>query len=332
MPRRSSGQTTRPEDVERVKELLDGFSAKLGDPDLREQVRSLIPVVHGVRDLGSGLISEDVASSAQDRILNYFRRYPLSLIEGDELLVVSGIGEWARRVRELRVELGWWIYSGVTFKQMGKDDAEATAEIQQALGVDPKTLKPDQYVLVREEQDRDAAHRWNVLNTIRKKKGGVKEKILEYLRVNVGHPVSGEELRYIANNKKEWSRRARELRTEDGWPVVTKMQGRPDLSVGSYLLEEDKQAPEHDRDIPDSVRIEVLERDHFACTHCGWTRDKLQQGDPRKFLELHHIIHHADKGENLPDNLRTICNVHHDDVHADRLVWKDGGWTRTNGC
>jgi hypothetical protein len=331
MAHNSSGDTTRPEDVERVKGLLDRFAEKLEEPDLREQVRSLIPVVRGVRKLGSGLISEDVASSAQERILTYFRRYPLTLIDGDELLVVSGIGEWARRVRELRVEFGWWICSGVTFKQMAADDPDAASEITDALGVQVNAIKPTQYVLASEEQDRDAAHRWNVLNTIRKKKNvGVKAKILEYLRANAGHAVSGEELRYIANNRKEWSRRARELRTEDGWPVVTKMQGRPDLPVGSYLLEEDKQAEEHDRDIPDSVRIEVLERDHFACTHCGWTRAQLQQGDPRKFLELHHLVHHVEKGENLPENLKTLCNVHHDEVHAGRLVWQSDRWTKPN--
>lgn len=326
MARRSGGKTTRREDVERIKDLLDGFSAKLAEPDLRDQVRSLIPVFHGVRDLGSGLISPDIANSARDRILTYFRRYPMTLIEGDELLVVSGIGEWARRVRELRVEFGWWICSGVTFKQMAADDPETAAEIARELGVQAAAIKPDQYVLASEEQDRDAAHRWNVLNTIRNRKGAVKDKILEYLRANVGHPVSGEELRYIAKNRKEWARRARELRTEDGWPVVTKMQGRPDLPVGSYLLEEDKQAPEHDRRIPDDVRIAVLERDGFACTQCGWTRDALRPDDPRKLLELHHVIRHVDKGENSPENLVTLCNVHHDQIHAGRLFWGDGRW------
>jgi hypothetical protein len=31
-----------------------------------------------------------------------------------------------------------------------------------------------------------------------------------------------EELKYLAKDKKEWARRVRELRTEQGWPIVTK--------------------------------------------------------------------------------------------------------------
>ena len=54
------------------------------------------------------------------------------------------------------------------------------------LGVDPRKIKPDQYVLMRAEQDRQAAHRWNVLNEVRKKKASVKDKIIDYFRKNVG--------------------------------------------------------------------------------------------------------------------------------------------------
>jgi len=245
----------------------------------------------------------------------------MTLIEGDELLVVSGIGEWARRVRELRVEFGWWVCSGVTFKQMAAEDPDSASAIADMLGVAPTLIRPDQYVLASEQQDRDAAYRWNLINTIRKKKGlAVKARLLEYMRANVGSAVSIEELRYLAGDKSEWARRMRELRTEDGWPIYTRMQGHADLPVGTYVLDEDKQAPEHDRHIPDDVRVAVLDRDGFACRVCGWRREQLRKEDPRKFLELHHLIAHAEKGENSVDNLITLCNVHHDQVHAGRLT------------
>lgn len=32
-------------------------------------------------------------------------------------------------------------------------------------------------------------------------------------------------------------------------------------------------------------------------------------------LELHHLKHHKDKGENTMENLITLCNVHHDEEH-----------------
>ncbi|NKI99864.1 HNH endonuclease signature motif containing protein [Novosphingobium sp. SG707] len=306
--------------VDRIKGLLDNFLGRLADDDLREQVRSLVPAFEELRGLGKGLIPSELASSARERILAYFQRYALQVIEGDELHVVAGISEWARRVRELRVEFGWTICSGVTFKDMADDEPELAGGLADILGADPRSLKPDQYVLVNLQQDREAAHRWNVLNTIRKKKGlGTKARLLEYMRANVGKPVSIEELRYLAGDKSEWARRMRELRTEEGWPIFTRMQGRSELPVGTYVLDEDKQAPEHDRRIPDDVRVEVLIRDNFACRVCGWTREQLRQDDPRKFIELHHLTAHAEKGANSVENLILLCNVHHDQTHAGRL-------------
>lgn len=183
------------------------------------------------------------------------------------------------------------------------------------MGINPEEIKVDQYILMNTEQDREAAYRWNVINEIRKQKTGVKAKILEYLRRNVGKEVTGEELDYLANKTKEWARRVRELRTEDGWPISTKSSGRDDLPVGVYVLEEDKQAYEHDRKIPDDVRVDVLIRDNHSCVKCGWNRSMLAPDDPRKMLELHHVKHHKDGGENTADNLITLCNVCHDAEH-----------------
>lgn len=297
--------------AEEIERLISDFKKELGSNNLRLKVRKLIPVFHRLRDLGSSLISQSDAHSARDRILAYFTKFPCTVIDGDELMVISGIGEWARRVRELRVQFGWWICSGVTVRELAED---AQAEVT-VFGIDAAELKPDQYILMSEEQDRDAAYRWNVLNKLRKKTGSVQSKIIAFLRQNVGKPISGEELRYLANDKKEWARRTRELRTEEGWPIVTNLSGRPDLSVGVYVLEEDRQAPAHDRHIKDNIRVAVLTRDEFRCTGCGWQRSKLRPDDPRKLLELHHKKPHADKGGNTEDNLVTLCNVCHDEEH-----------------
>src|SRR5688572_182863 len=43
------------------------------------------------------------------RILRYLQERPGVWVYGEELAAVSGIGEWARRVRELRVEHGYFI-------------------------------------------------------------------------------------------------------------------------------------------------------------------------------------------------------------------------------
>lgn len=296
--------------------LITDFEHKLAEDSLREQVLSLIPANHLLRDLGSSLMHEEGCHSARDRILTYLLKYPRVIIHGDELMVVAGISEYARRIRELRVQFGWSVLSGTTLKEMIEQD-EITLEELQARTM--TVLKTDVYALMATDQDREAALRWNEANVLRRSKLSTKDKILSYLRKNVGRPVTGEELRYLANDSKEWARRTRELRTEEGWPIATRNSGRPELEVGAYLLEEDRQAEVHDRKIPDPVRVAVLERDHHACRNCGWSHARKTANDPRTFLELHHIEHHADGGENTLDNLITLCNVCHDDVHRRKV-------------
>lgn len=307
MPRRS--QQDEPEALRKeLIELLTGFEADLQTEDLRPKVLALIPSFHKLRDLGCSLIPADVADSGIERILFYLQKYSLTIVSGDELMVVAGIGEWARRLRQLRVEFGWTIVSGKTAKEMA---AEGDFPLP---GVNVIGMGTDDYILLSLDQDREAAYRWKVANTIRRKNLSVQDKIIAYLRENVGRAVTGEELRYVAKDKTEWARRTRELRTEEGWPVVTKSTGRPDLPIGSYLLEQDRQSPPHDRRIPDPVRTAVLRRDNYTCQNCSWTHEMWNRSDPRH-LELHHVEHHAKGGENEEDNLITICTICHDERH-----------------
>ena len=288
-------------------DLLADFEKKLKQNDLRKKVLALVPAFHKLRDLGSSLIPREEASAARDRILAYFRKYPLTVIHGDELMVVSGIQDWPRRLRELRCEFGWSIASGVTLHEIADDEALP-------LKIEIDKLKPEEYILLDPVQDRDAAFRWKVANDIRKKGIGSRAKVLEFFRLNIGKPITSEELRYVTNDKSEWARRVRELRTEEGWPIMTRSTGRPDLPIGVYVMEQDRQSPAHDRKIPDPVRCAVLVRDGYRCTQCGWTHDQWNPSDPRH-LELHHIEAHAKGGENTEKNLATLCNICHDDRH-----------------
>lgn len=309
MARRSQKLGNDPESLRaRLLELISNFEHELNNGDLRGRVIALVPTFHALRDLGSSLIPKADAASARDRIIFYLLTYPRKVIKGDELMVVSGIGEWARRVRELRVEQGWSIVTGVTAEEMVK-----AGDLDLAmLGV--QSLMVDDYVLLDESQDRDAAFRWNSANTIRKKKLGVKDKLLEFLQSNVGRAVTGEELRYVADGSTEWARRVRELRTEEGWSIATRTTGRPDLSIGAYVLEDMNQTPPHDRKIPDDVRGAVLVRDRYECQHCKWNHSMWNASDPRH-LELHHVVHHVQGGQNSVDNLITLCTVCHHKVH-----------------
>jgi hypothetical protein len=289
--------------------LISNFESDLQQGDLRQKVLAIIPLFKNLREIGKSLIPSNEASSARARILYYFKKYPYTIIRGDELLVVSAIQDYPRRVRELRVQFGWSIINGVTANEM---IIEGDFPLKD---VDAHSMKPYDYILLSETEDRDAAHRWFIANDIRKRKDSIRTKLLDYLKENVGKPVTGEELRYVANNKTEWARRIRELRTEFGWPIVTKNTGNPELPIGSYVLESLRQSPEHDRHIPDQVRGTVLRRDKYRCTKCGWTHRDWNRSDPRH-LELHHIKLHSEGGENYEDNLITVCTICHDKIHS----------------
>jgi len=307
---KSNDYRNKSEDIRvKLEGLIGNFSSLLEKGDLRKQVLYLVPAFKQLRNLGKSLVHSVDSISARDRILVYLKKYPRVPISGDEFLVVSGIQEYARRVRELRVQFGWKIISGYTAREMSESMGEDDPG-KGTLG----SMKPSDYMLVSLDCDRESAHRWNTANSIRKKSGPVREKLIEFLRENVGRPVTGEELRYVAGNRTEWARRVRELRTEFGWPIVTQNTGREDLDVGAYILEADRQSPIHDRKIPDDVRFAVLERDKYKCRKCGWSHEKYNRSNPRH-LELHHIEHHAKGGENTEKNLMTLCTSCHDSLH-----------------
>lgn len=285
--------------LQRLRKLLEdlpsGVPAK--KEDIRREVKSLSEALEGVRELAklklSGLTD---AKAARDRILAYLRLFVGAPVEGAELQVVGGIQEFARRVRELRVQFGYKISTGYSAED----------------------LRPDQYRLEKSAPDREEADKWKVVNGIRRLKGGARERILELLKAFVGKPITVEEISYVASIK-EAARRVRELRSEFGWKIVTKQTGRPDLPAGAYVLETLDQLPEHDRKIPAGVYDAVLVRDDFKCRRCGWSVEDRNPMGKRQFLEVHHIIHHVKKGTNDPENLVTLCNVHHDDLHRARI-------------
>lgn len=133
--------------------------------------------------------------------------------------------------------------------------------------------------------------------------GSARARILEYMKKYAGTVLSGDELRIVAGIS-EYARRVRELRVEHGWRIL----------IGIYVLEEDRQAPEHDRKIPEAEYRAVLVRDNYTCRDCGWTHAQWNRSDPRH-LEVHHIKRHVDGGSNTADNLTTLCNTCHDTRH-----------------
>ena len=136
-----------------------------------------------------------------------------------------------------------------------------------------------------------------------------RERMLMYLKANVGKKVTSKELAEVANIS-EFARRIRELRQElGGWQISTGMN-RPDLRPDEYLLENLEQIPVYER-MNAKVWEEVLKRDNFTCQNCGWKKGDPQTNN-RKFLEVHHRNPVKAKGKPTSANLITLCNFCHD--------------------
>ena len=284
--------------LQSVRDLLAAFAEQLPEnPDeTRAEVLRLAAMLDGLRGLARTRLRRlTAATNARDRVLAYLKMFVGKLVDSRELQVVGGIQEVPRRIRELRVQFGYDISTGYSRAD----------------------LRPNQYVLESLEPYVTEAHKWRTANKIRRTKASVKSKWLELLKAYVTEPVTKEQLAYVAPNRD--FRRARELRTEEGWRVVTRQSGRPDLPAGVYVLESTEQLPPHDRNIPDATYEAVLQRDEQRCRYCGWSVSKRSPASRRQFLEVHHIEHHARGGRNNEENLITLCNLHHDEVHRRKL-------------
>jgi hypothetical protein len=301
MARRRRTYRDLSDSVARIEDRLGKFYVECGDLGLRDRVKRLADLLVEVKDLNVSSIRDAGVSArvARERLREYLQAHVGETIEGAELEVVGGISDYPRRIRELRVEHGFRIISGAS------KDPESGAD-----------LAPDQYVLLHRDRDALAAARWKVANRIRRSGGNVRQRILEFLKANVGHVVTTEDLAYVANDRSEFGRRTRELRTEEGYAVATRFTGRPDLKGGEYVLQSvDRVAEPHDRHIPHEVQVAVYARDRNACRVCRWAPGPGTV-DHARYLELHHVVEHKNRGPNTAENLIVLCSRCHDELHA----------------
>src|SRR5690606_31410107 len=195
-----------------------------------------------------------------------------------ELELISGISEWARRLRELRVQEGWPI---VTVP--GVHSSYRLADIRPAP---------------------DVSRTWREVNSIRRSAGTPGDRMLELLRRHLRTPISAEQLSYVAKDQ-HWKDHLLRLRSETGLRISSKAD-RPDLE-DSYLLESEEPLPDPDEwDTPESLRAAVLDADGRRCTSCGWEQDST----PDKWLD----VHRRSPGSSLKD-FATLCNECHERLH-----------------
>jgi HNH endonuclease len=139
---------------------------------------------------------------------------------------------------------------------------------------------------------------------------GSRAKLRAYLLANLGRVLESDELRHASGNASEWARRVRELRTEEGYQILTH-NDRNDLHPGQYLLLEPKPIPAFARGISKETRAFVLDRNGFTCQMCGAVAGEPHPFDPSRRTRLH-IGHIVDKSMGRGDeatNLKAVCSV-----------------------
>jgi hypothetical protein len=100
--------------VAALKKLADEYAADVSSLDLRDSILRLTELQDLLRELAleTGRSSGLSRSSARNRIKAYFELYPNTVLSGKEVATVSGISEYARRIRELRDDYGMSILAG----------------------------------------------------------------------------------------------------------------------------------------------------------------------------------------------------------------------------
>lgn len=148
------------------------------------------------------------------------------------------------------------------------------------------------------------------MDKVKAPRGGARGKLRAHFLSNIGRVMGSDELRVVADNQSEWARRVRELRTEEGYQILTH-NDRSDLKPGQYLLETPKPEPAFERAISKETRAFVLDRNGFTCQMCGAVAGETHPYDTTRKTRLHlgHVIDKSVGGTDDPANLRAICSV-----------------------
>lgn len=142
---------------------------------------------------------------------------------------------------------------------------------------------------------------------------GSKERIRQFFLANIGRVVTSIEIRDAAGKGvSEWARRVRELREDEGWPILTHNDDAG-LKPGQYLMKEPppkKSSVTFSRNISAKLRAEVLDRNGFTCQMCGLTPGDIDPSTGRKVrLHIGHIVDKSIGGKEELSNLRTLCST-----------------------
>jgi 5-methylcytosine-specific restriction endonuclease McrA len=146
-----------------------------------------------------------------------------------------------------------------------------------------------------------------------KRKTGSKQLIRQFLLAHIGEVVTSHQIRdAVGSSVSEWARRVRELREDEGWPILTHNDDAG-LKPGQYLLKEaplETRSIKFARGISAKLRAEVFDRNGFTCQMCGLSPGDTDPATGRKVrLHIGHIVDKNLGGKEELSNLRTLCST-----------------------
>lgn len=232
MARRS--QTADPELLRtRLIELLHDLPERLAHGTVGEQVGELVQVHHQLRDLGASIgaaLAPEDSGSGRARLIAYLRAQTGRIVHTDELMIVAGIGDYPRRIRELRSQHGWPIISGLAVR-----DLRSLPVSSEALKAVPAGMAPDEYLFLEDRQDRRAPERWTACGIMRDTGAAPRTLVREYFERFPEQRITAEELRYLVGNKTDWTSGVADMitsgRTIDGADLAA-----ADPPAGIFIL------------------------------------------------------------------------------------------------
>lgn len=137
-----------------------------------------------------------------------------------------------------------------------------------------------------------------------------KQRIADWLLLRIGEVVTTDEIYAASGGMKSYARRVRELRAE-GWPIQSGPSDAPDLKPGEYRLTgrpPKNPVPRFGKRISNSLRAQVLDRNHGVCRLCGITADDHYDDGRKVRLHVDHIQPESNEGDVTLENLRTLCS------------------------
>lgn len=138
------------------------------------------------------------------------------------------------------------------------------------------------------------------------------EKVRQFLLANIGRVIESHEIQQAADGAVQYSRRLRELREKEGWPILSH-HDTTDLKPGQYMLREkppEKSSLVFSKGISARIRAAVYDRNGSTCQMCGLTPGDIDPSTGRKVrLHIGHIVDRSHGGKDELSNLRALCST-----------------------